>query len=66
MPQGTVTSYDDKKGYGYIADDDGGPAVLVHYSAISGSFRTLEEGQKVKFDVRQGPQGPMATIVETL
>jgi len=58
MAQGTVKWFNGDKGYGFIAVD-GGPDVFVHVSAISGGgYRSLEEGQKVEFDITQGQQGP--------
>lgn len=62
--QGTVKWFNGTKGYGFIARQDGGADVFVHYSAITGNgFRNLEEGQKVEFTVEQGPKGPQATNV---
>ncbi len=63
MAQGTVKWFDAKKGYGFIIQDEG-PDVFVHFSAIQGSgFRTLEEGQRVNFEVTSGPKGPQAANV---
>jgi cold shock protein len=60
---GTVKWFNGGKGYGFIAREDG-PDVFVHYSAISGEgFRNLEEGQRVEFDVEQGPKGLQAANV---
>jgi CspA family cold shock protein len=64
---GTVKWFNDSKGYGFIARDDGGD-VFVHFSAISGQggFRTLAEGDKVEFTVEQGPKGLAAANVTKL
>jgi cold shock protein len=57
MAQGTVKWFNGEKGYGFIAVE-GGPDVFVHYSAITGGgYRSLEEGQKVEFDITQGSEG---------
>ncbi len=57
---GTVKWFNEAKGFGFI-EQESGPDVFAHYSAISGSgFRTLAEGQKVEFEVTQGQKGPQA------
>ena len=62
--KGKVKWFNDTKGFGFI-EQDNGPDVFVHFSAISGSgFRTLAEGQRVKFSVTQGQKGPQAENVE--
>lgn len=64
MATGTVKWFNDAKGFGFIAQDNGGADVFVHFSAIQGSgFKTLVEGQKVTFDVQDGPKGPQASNV---
>lgn len=61
---GTVKWFNAEKGFGFIAQDAGGPDVFVHYSAIdSGGYRSLDEGQRVEFDVTQGQKGPQAEKV---
>jgi cold shock protein len=60
VSQSTVKWFNGDKGYGFIAVE-GGPGVLVHFSAITGGgYRSLEEGQKVEFDITQGQKGPQA------
>jgi CspA family cold shock protein len=67
MPQGTVKWFNAEKGFGFIAPEDGSADVFVHYSEITGSgFRTLEENQKVEFEVGQSPKGPQATGVRAV
>jgi CspA family cold shock protein len=64
MAQGTVKWFNADKGYGFIAVEGGGPDVFVHFSAITGSgYRSLEEGQRVEFDVTRGQKGPQAENV---
>jgi CspA family cold shock protein len=61
---GTVKWFDGKKGFGFIKPDEGGDDLFVHYSEIkTQGYATLEEGQKVKFEVGQGKKGPCATNV---
>jgi len=63
MAEGKVKWFDEKKGFGFIEQEDG-PDVFVHYSAISGDgFKTLQEGQRVTFDISEGDKGPQATNV---
>ena len=66
MAQGTVKWFNESKGYGFITADEG-KDVFVHYSAIQGEgFKTLNEGQKVSFDVVNGEKGPQAANVVKL
>ncbi|MCS7234122.1 MAG: cold shock domain-containing protein [Synergistetes bacterium] len=63
MRTGTVKWFNAAKGYGFITDDEGGD-VFVHYTGIKGTgFRTLEEGQRVQFEIKQAPKGPQAINV---
>jgi CspA family cold shock protein len=67
MAQGTVKWFNAEKGFGFIAQEDGGDDVFVHYSAItSQGYKTLDENQKVEFDVQQSPKGPQAENVRPL
>jgi cold shock protein len=64
---GTVKWFNPAKGYGFITRDDGGKDVFVHFSAIqSAGFRTLDEGQRVEFEVEDGAKGPAATNVSAV
>ena len=64
MANGTVKWFNGEKGFGFITQDGGGADVFVHYSAIAtDGFRSLEENQKVEFDVAQGPKGLQAENV---
>jgi cold shock protein len=61
MATGTVKWFNADKGFGFIAPDDGSADVFAHFSAIaSGGYRTLEENQKVEFEVARGPKGLQA------
>jgi len=63
MANGTVKWFDERKGFGFIEQEDG-PDVFVHHSAISGNgFKTLKEGEKITFDIEQGNKGPTAVNV---
>jgi CspA family cold shock protein len=64
MQYGTVKWFNDAKGFGFIAPEDGTADVFVHYSAInSKGFRSLQEGQRVSYEVTQGPKGAQAAGV---
>jgi CspA family cold shock protein len=64
MPQGTVKWFDSEKGYGFIPPEDGGEDVFVHHTGIAGSgFKSLEEGEKVTYELTQGRKGPQAANV---
>jgi cold shock protein len=61
VAQGTVKWFNSEKGFGFIAPSNGGADVFVHYSEIQGGgFRSLEENQKVEFEIGQGQKGPQA------
>ena len=67
MAEGTVKWFNSEKGYGFLAPDGGGADVFVHYSSIQSSgYRSLDEGQRVSFDVEQGQKGSQATQVTPL
>jgi len=64
MAEGTVKWFNDAKGFGFISQD-GGPDVFVHFSAITGDgFRSLVEGERVTFEVQEGPKGLQAANVQ--
>jgi CspA family cold shock protein len=67
MASGTVKWFNAEKGYGFISQDDGGSDVFVHFTAIQSSgYRSLDENQRVEFDVTAGPKGPQAENVKPL
>jgi CspA family cold shock protein len=67
MATGTVKWFNDSKGFGFIAPDDGGEDLFAHYSAINMSgFKTLKEGQKISYEVTQGPKGRQASNIQDL
>ena len=67
MATGTVKWFNDAKGYGFITPDDGSEDLFAHFSAIQmGGFKTLKEGQKVSFEVTQGPKGKQASNIQAL
>jgi CspA family cold shock protein len=67
MASGTVKWFNGDKGFGFIAQDGGGADVFAHFSAIEASgYRSLEENQRVEFDITQGPKGPQAANIRPL
>jgi cold shock protein len=67
MAQGTVKWFNGEKGFGFITPDDGAKDLFVHYTEIQGSgYRSLEENQRVQFEVGQGAKGPQAVGVSAV
>lgn len=67
MATGTVKWFNDEKGFGFISPDDGGDDLFAHFSAINSSgFKTLKEGQKISFEVAQGPKGRQASNIQVV
>ena len=66
MAEGKVKWFNEKKGFGFIENDEGGD-VFVHYSAIQGvGFRTLYQGQRLRFEIQDGQKGPAASNVQPM
>jgi CspA family cold shock protein len=67
MAQGTVKWFNAEKGFGFITQDEGGPDVFVHFSAIAAEgYRSLEENQRVEYEVTAGAKGPQAENVRPI
>lgn len=67
MTVGTVKWFNSEKGFGFIAPEDGSADVFAHYSAIvADGYRSLDENQRVEFEVTQGPKGPQASNIRAL
>lgn len=67
MTVGTVKWFNAEKGFGFIAPEDGSADVFAHYSAIAADgYRSLDENQRVEFEVTQGPKGPQASNIRAL
>jgi len=65
MALGTVKWFNDAKGFGFVTPDAGGDDLFAHFSAINmNGFKTLQEGQKVSFDITQGPKGAQASNIQ--
>jgi len=66
VAEGQVKWFNEKKGYGFIQQEDGGD-LFVHYTAIQGDgFKSLKEGQKVRFEIEETPKGPKAKNVQVI
>ncbi|MEH1129338.1 cold-shock protein [Micromonospora sp. CPCC 206061] len=67
MAVGTVKWFNADKGFGFITQDNGGPDVFAHYSAIAADgYRSLEENQRVEFEIQQGQKGPQAANIRLI
>ena len=67
MAEGTIKWFSDQKGYGFVTPEGSGKDIFVHFSALQGEgFKTLAEGQRISFDVTQGPKGEQASNVVKL
>lgn len=67
MATGIVKWFNDAKGFGFITPDQGGEDLFAHFSEIAGSgFRSLKEGQRVEFEIKQGPKGKQASVIKPL
>jgi CspA family cold shock protein len=67
MTVGTVKWFNNEKGFGFITPDDGGADVFVHYRSIEGNgYRSLQENQRVEFEITQGEKGPQASNVNAI
>lgn len=67
MATGIVKWFNDEKGFGFIAPDDGGDDLFAHFSAINiNGFKSLKEGQKISFEVAQGPKGRQAANIQVV
>jgi CspA family cold shock protein len=67
MQTGTVKWFNDAKGFGFIAPDDGGEDLFAHFSEVQGSgFKSLQEKQKVSFEAKRGPKGKQAANIQPL
>lgn len=67
MTVGTVKWFNNEKGFGFITPDDGGADVFVHYRSIEGTgYRSLQENQRVEFEITQGEKGPQASNVNAI